>query len=420
MNPLLQSYSQPTITQELVQYFVSQDKFKTQLNQHGWTNNYLMPAHDIAPTASHHLNQFEHLSIGTDGRKSINYSHEHLLPLLFPWLYPLGKGHWSFTTGHNSLTDLTSSSDEDNDELDDVHEPTHTRNKKLTIKQYAKFTLTSADRRWARDPLYLFFICDTLEKINIHNYARHVVTPRHVAEINAGNLYMQDPSTGERYIREDKVSTIPHTIRSSYRYKRRAFLDIMARFREFGEPQLFMTFSCDDFAPDMLNAVNSAKPWDDPVLFALHFQRKWFRFFNVYIKKHFSKKIGGIKHWAWVMEVQSRGSPHIHTLFWTNKSALDLLGLNFISASLPPPEDPLRALVAKHQIHNHSNYCLRHTNNCRFGFPFAPCPSPNFENGRFSYHRTAESSMINPYSPYLLNIAKVQNNNNSLFTIATT
>ncbi|CAO3674829.1 unnamed protein product [Umbelopsis ramanniana] len=42
---------------------------------------------------------------------------------------------------------------------------------------------------------------------------------------------------------EDKVTTIPHTIRSSYRYKRKAFLGMMARFRQSGDPQIFMTFS---------------------------------------------------------------------------------------------------------------------------------------------------------------------------------
>lgn len=276
----------------------------------------------------------------------------------------------------------------------------------MSIKQYAKLTLKSVDRRWARDPLYLFFIMDMIEKKAISSYRRHVVPAQYTNQIDRTNLFIQDPETGEKYIRQDKVTTIPHTIRSSYRYKRKAFLDMMARFRHFGEPQIFMTFSCHDFAPDMINAINAAKPWDDPVLFATHFQHKWHKFLNTYILKNFARKIGGIKHWAWVMEVQSRGSPHIHSIFWTNKSAEEILDLNLITASLPPDTDPFRNIVAAHQLHYHSNYCLRERK-CRFGFPFPPCPTPNFSDGRFHYQRTPESSMINPYSPYLLNIAKV-------------
>lgn len=105
---------------------------------------------------------------------------------------------------------------------------------------------------------------------------------------------------------------------------------MMARFRNFGELQLFMTFSYHDFAPDMINAINASKPWDDPVLFAIHFQHIWHNFLNAYILKNFANKIGGIKHWALVMEEQSRGSPHIHCILWTEKSAEQLLDLNAI------------------------------------------------------------------------------------------
>lgn len=309
--------------------------------------------------------------------------------MMFPWLFPLGIGHWDYQAYRQSNVQNVST------------------NQSLSLKQYAKLTLCSADRRWGRDPAYLFFLADLLEKMNIHGFQRHVIPPSHVPYVNLDNLYQTNPDTGERFIREDRVTTIPHTIRSGHAYKRKAFLDMMARFRHFGDPQIFMTFSCDDFAPDMLKAVNSNKPWNDPVLFAMHFQHKWAHFFSTCVLKTWARRIGGIRHWAWVMEVQSRGSPHMHCLFWTQQSAEQLLQANIISASLPDPTDPLRPLVAKHQIHHHSPYCLRDNHSCRFGFPFAPCDEPVMENGRFKYTRTPESSMINPYSPFLLNIAKV-------------
>lgn len=62
INPILQQYSEPQVSEELVRYFVSHDKFKNRIQQHGWTNNYLFPAHDIPPSSSHHHNTFQHLA----------------------------------------------------------------------------------------------------------------------------------------------------------------------------------------------------------------------------------------------------------------------------------------------------------------------------------------------------------------------
>ena len=75
------------------------------------------------------------------------------------------------------------------------------------------------------------------------------------------------------------VSTVPYVVRSSYAYKRRNFLNLQTVFNNLGAPQLFLTFSCSDYSPDFAAATSTQYPWEDPVLFANHFKRKW---------KHFS------------------------------------------------------------------------------------------------------------------------------------
>jgi hypothetical protein len=65
----------------------------------------------------------------------------------------------------------------------------------------------------------------------------------------------------------------------------------------------------------MKNATSCERPWEDPILFANHFRRKWQEFFNVYILKKWASKIGGITDFCWVMEIQDRGNQKEITLF---------------------------------------------------------------------------------------------------------
>lgn len=125
INPVLNSYQRPQITEELVRYFVTHKMHKRQMREHGWENNYLLPAHDLPPNAFGHRNQFRHLALGTDGQKQTNYSHPDLLPLLFPWLYPYGKGHWNFTGHENHDSQFPSVQDTQS-------------TKRLTIKEYGR------------------------------------------------------------------------------------------------------------------------------------------------------------------------------------------------------------------------------------------------------------------------------------------
>lgn len=132
--------------------------------------------------------------------------------------------------------------------------------------------------------------------------------------------------TATRDARQDLVSLIPHTIRSSQRYKQPQALNLQQMSKAFGTPQLFWTFGCDNFNQDFIRACSpteipddSMRPWEDPVLFAQHFKRNWLQVFEHNIRNNpgFANLVGGIVEWSWVMEIQSRGSPHIHFVLWT-------------------------------------------------------------------------------------------------------
>lgn len=61
-------------------------------------------------------------------------------------------------------------------------------------------------------------------------------------------------------------------------------------FTKLGSPQLFMTVTCNDFASEYRELLENQRPWDDPVVFAMHFKRSFQEWFNSYILKSVSKK----------------------------------------------------------------------------------------------------------------------------------
>ncbi|CEP08961.1 hypothetical protein, partial, partial [Parasitella parasitica] len=339
---------------------------------------------------------FEDLIIGKNGSNGsyIRLSTESLLALMFPHLYPQCKGHISMSTPN-----------EDNIAKDESHGGIAKATLYgETLKGYTRQRLYMADRRFARDQAFIFFLLDCVEKSNIASANRHVVSTK-----GRGNLTQRDiidPTT--RKFNKNIVSNVPYIVRSSFAYKRKNFLNLSTVFRNLGSPQLFLTFSCDDYSSDFTAATGTSKPWEDPVLFSAHFKRKWLCFFEKHLLGHFARDIGGIKDYSWVLEIQDRGSPHIHCVLWTKKTVEELIALNVVCCRLYPGtfnSDPLmNRLVLKHQIHRCQHvYCKLHlTGKCRFGYPKEPAPRTEFVGDECIYQRGVEDMQVNAYNPYLL------------------
>lgn len=96
--------------------------------------------------------------------------------------------------------------------------------------------------------------------------------------------HRSDVFDGEKYDRS-MVSLVPHTVRSSYAYKRRHRLNLQAICDHLGPPQLFLTFTCNDFAPEYRHLLDDEPPWVDPVVFSMHFKRLMQELLNKYVKK---------------------------------------------------------------------------------------------------------------------------------------
>ncbi|KAI7818573.1 hypothetical protein BC939DRAFT_401290, partial [Gamsiella multidivaricata] len=121
------------------------------------------------------------------------------------------------------------------------------------------------------------------------------------------------------------------------------------------------------------------------------------------------RKIGGIRAWCWVFELQDRGTPHTHFCLWTKNSIEQMISDNIISCSVPEtPED--RELVLKHQIHNCTWYCMPAGRvSCRFKYPKTPTDLPAHvdEDDRYVLPRGEGDERVIGYNMDLLHFARV-------------
>ncbi|CEP14206.1 hypothetical protein, partial, partial [Parasitella parasitica] len=142
-----------------------------------------------------------------------------------------------------------------------------------TLGGYTKTRILLQDRRFGQSPEFLFFMMDAIEKKNIHSYNRHVAPTR--AGIKLTRNMVHD---GTNFL-YNTTSSVPHTIRGSYAHKRKHALNLHCIFENLGSPQLFLTITCNDFAPEY-QQYDRQQPWDDPVMFATKFKRNFQELFN--------------------------------------------------------------------------------------------------------------------------------------------
>lgn len=156
----------------------------------------------------------------------IRYSHPFLICLLFPYLFTNGRGFYSLKKESKKLFKHAYVPKEH--ELMSYND--------ITIRQFAKMLLLCKDRRFTKDPSFLFIILDIIEKQTIFSYNRRVV------QIYSNNTYKaKDVRTFDekrkRYVINTRVtSTVPLTLRSSTAYKKKLYLDLAAMFDAYGEP----------------------------------------------------------------------------------------------------------------------------------------------------------------------------------------
>uniref|UniRef100_A0A1I8BSW6 ATP-dependent DNA helicase n=1 Tax=Meloidogyne hapla TaxID=6305 RepID=A0A1I8BSW6_MELHA len=105
---------------------------------------------------------------------------------------------------------------------------------------------------------------------------------------------------------------LPPSVTNSPRYVEKHFQDAMAIVRRFGNPDLFLTMTCNPRWPEILdNLFHDQTPSDRPDLVVRVFYLKVKAVMQQIVKL---KIFGSVIAWMYPVENQGRGLPHIHLL----------------------------------------------------------------------------------------------------------
>uniref|UniRef100_A0A1I8B7J5 ATP-dependent DNA helicase n=1 Tax=Meloidogyne hapla TaxID=6305 RepID=A0A1I8B7J5_MELHA len=167
---------------------------------------------------------------------------------------------------------------------------------------------------------------------------------------------------------------LPPSVTNSPRYVEKHFQDDMAIVRRFGNPDLFLTMTCNPRWLEILdNLFHDQTPSDRPDLVVRVFYLKVKAVMQQIVKL---KIFGSVIAWMYPVENQGRGLPHIHLLLTLSEEDKLLTSEDVdnrgISARIPERDSELYDLVKRFMIHGP----------CGNLNPNSPCMEEILENGK--------------------------------------
>ena len=230
---------------------------------------------------------------------------------------------------------------------------------------------------------------------------------------------------------QGRFVVLPSTHIGSPRHCNQQYQDSMAVVRQYGKPDLFVTFTCN---PKWEEITNHLKPHqqasDRPDIVARVFEMKLQELLKDIVKGKIFGTVAAIMH---VIEFQKRGLPHAHILLileGEDKLSNTMMYNEVVSAELPNPQlQPLLfKRVTSHMLHgpcghinpqcpcmenglctkNYPKQFNRETRDTHDSFPDYQRKSP--EDDGISYHvyrnailyHTVDNTWVVPYNAYLL------------------
>ncbi|GKB83788.1 DNA helicase, partial [Tanacetum coccineum] len=206
-------------------------------------------------------------------------------------------------------------------------------------------------------------------------------------------------SQGDREgIQAGSMVMLPRTFTGGPRYMYSHYLDALAICRSLGNPQFFVTFTCNVKWPEIKRYMlrfPGLTPADRADIVCRVFQQKVNDFLR-FLKDE--RPFGYVIAFLYTVEFQKRGLPHCHTLLWVDSSSQikDATQIdNYISAELPDPiQDPVAyKVVTELMMHgpcgvaNSSAVCTE-KGVCNKGFPKMYNDKTFFDiNGHTHYRR---------------------------------
>ena len=273
------------------------------------------------------------------------------------------------------------------------------RDIKLSPIKYFNARLLHYSGKFATNPEYLFFAQFIMEQKKISDSINVALKKIHGQSVTASQV-KSNSQAFQNLLLQDQAYLFLRQIPGSPPYWQKFMYEVVAMVKQLGIPTWFMTHSCADLRwPELFQIIARTKGNNmtdqevdalsyhercsmlnlNPVIVAKHFQYRVETFFRDVLLTN-ANPVGKIVYYALRIELQMRGSPHLHALIWTSdcpdltndtKDAyIDYIDQH-VQAYLPDKEtEPqLYDLVKTYQTHNHSKTCRKYKNvACRFKF----------------------------------------------------
>ncbi|KAL8121432.1 hypothetical protein AgCh_018235 [Apium graveolens] len=260
----------------------------------------------------------------TTGLQHISDLHPSFMSLQYPLLFPFGEDGYRINIKHRNA-------DNSEREKDTV-----------SMREYyafrAHYRIGEGHTLLLDGRLFLQFIVDawcSVERSRLLWVHRHQSIIRSdlynniIDSLRRGDVDATE--VGRRVI-------LPSSFTGGYRYMQQNFQDSLAVCKEYGHPDLFITFTCNPKWVEIQEAVQSSGSHDAsvrPDIVARVFKLKLDAMLNDFTKKHV---LGRVLAVVYTVEFQKRGLSHAHIVLWL--AAADKLLTpedidNVISAEIP-------------------------------------------------------------------------------------
>ncbi|KAL3646799.1 hypothetical protein CASFOL_009343 [Castilleja foliolosa] len=194
---------------------------------------------------------------------------------------------------------------------------------------------------------------------------------------------------------------LPSSFTGGPRYMYKPYQDALAICREHGNPQYFITFTCNVKWPEIsrhLMKIGGAQSQNRPDIIARVFRIKVQQFLR-FLRSN--RPFGDVAADLYTIEFQKRGLPHCHTLMWVTPTykVCDAADVDrYVSAEIPDPSiDPeLYKIVTDLMMHGPcglarpSSPCMR-DGRCSKSFPKTFEGSSRFDKDGYVHYRRRDS-----------------------------
>ncbi|KAK9072558.1 hypothetical protein SSX86_008992 [Deinandra increscens subsp. villosa] len=270
--------------------------------------------------------------------RRVSNLHPSYMPLQYPLLFPYGESGWSSNLKFESKG----------------------KTRQLTMNMYYSFFLHDRVNVYSHllrgGRLFQQFIVDAyvcIEHGRLEYFRSNQKKFRNELLQGIEDAIAEGDTVGHEV---GKRTFLPSSFTGGPRYMYKHYQDALAICRVYGNPQYFITFTCNVKWPEIqryMSRYPMLKAQDKPEIVSRVFQIK-LKAFIKFLKV--SKPFGDVSAYVYTVEFQKRGLPHCHFLIWVtdpfkirNPDELD----RYISAEIPDPvsEPELYKIVTDFMIH---------------------------------------------------------------------